>query len=399
MKTILKIMFLNCFIISCQSALMTDKDHIITFNLNKLPKASKVTLTDLGFEDIEYIPLEKNDQSLLKGTFNSNLLGSKLLAVNDCYIIKFFNDILKFRNDGSFVARIGTVGRGPNEFQTCHDIEIDENGILYLADGWKRKIFCYSADGKFLKSINLPLSRAIEFRYTDGKFLSYNQNNLGNVENSFNLMDKNGEIIKSFPNKYSFMKHPTDAYGFNHECLFYRFNNNLYTKEVYSDTIYLFKDMCFKPHLVIEVGDKLITPKARSEFEGLNLAKNYISPRNLLEFGEYVYYEFTYMFDFSNTEMYGFFGSKKDNSQILISLTDEVINDLDGGLNFLPHTVKDDNTIIDWIDPIDLKKHVASQYFKNFIPKFPEKKEELEKLADSLKETDNPVLVLVRLKK
>jgi hypothetical protein len=65
----------------------------------------------------------------------------------------------------------------------------------------------------------------------------------------------------------------------------------------------------------------------------------------------------------------------------------------------VPKTTKDDNTIIAWIDPLKLKAHVASEAFKNTTPKFPQKKKDLEKLANSLKETDNPVLVLVKLKK
>ena len=55
--------------------------------------------------------------------------------------------------------------------------------------------------------------------------------------------------------------------------------------------------------------------------------------------------------------------------------------------------------LISWIDTIKVKAHVASEAFKNSTPKYPEKKKELEKLANSLKETDNPVLMLVRLKK
>ena len=42
--------------------------------------------------------------------------------------------------------------------------------------------------------------------------------------------------------------------------------------------------------------------------------------------------------------------------------------------------------------------YVASETFKNSTPKYPEKKEELEKLAASLDENDNPVLILVKLK-
>ena len=47
----------------------------------------------------------------------------------------------------------------------------------------------------------------------------------------------------------------------------------------------------------------------------------------------------------------------------------------------------------------NLKVHVSGNEFKNKVNIYPEKKKDLEKLANSLKETDNPVLVLVSLKK
>jgi len=82
----------------------------------------------------------------------------------------------------------------------------------------------------------------------------------------------------------------------------------------------------------------------------------------------------------------------------LIETGTGLINDLDGGPNFLPRTIKNDNTIVGWIEPSKLKSHVATDDFKKSAPKYPEKKQKLEKLANSLKETDNPVLVMVRLK-
>ncbi len=51
-----------------------------------------------------------------------------------------------------------------------------------------------------------------------------------------------------------------------------------------------------------------------------------------------------------------------------------------------------------WFEPYQLKMYMASQSFKNSTPKYPEKKKELEKLAASLDENDNPVLMLVKLK-
>jgi len=46
----------------------------------------------------------------------------------------------------------------------------------------------------------------------------------------------------------------------------------------------------------------------------------------------------------------------------------------------------------------ELKAHISTESFKNSTPKYPEKKKELEKLAYSLDENDNPVLMLVKLK-
>jgi hypothetical protein len=158
--------------------------------------------------------------------------------------------------------------------------------------------------------------------------------------------------------------------------------------------------MDFKPHLVIEVGEKLITPDDRSKHDGMYIAKNFISQLNLFEFGDYIYYEFIYRFVLpEDVLIYSFIGSKKSNFRALINTGQGIINDLDGGPNILPKTIKDDNTIIAWMDPLKLKAHVASEVLKNSTPKYPEKKKELEKLADNLKETDNPLLVLVKLKK
>ena len=50
------------------------------------------------------------------------------------------------------------------------------------------------------------------------------------------------------------------------------------------------------------------------------------------------------------------------------------------------------------INPFDLKNYIASDEFKNSTPKYPEKKKQLEQLANSLNENDNPVLMLVKLK-
>jgi hypothetical protein len=77
-------------------------------------------------------------------------------------------------------------------------------------------------------------------------------------------------------------------------------------------------------------------------------------------------------------------------------------NDLDGGMPLMDvryYSEKDEEYITTLINPSELKTYLSSPAFRESVPKYPEKKKELELLANSLKETDNPVLMMVRLKK
>ena len=78
--------------------------------------------------------------------------------------------------------------------------------------------------------------------------------------------------------------------------------------------------------------------------------------------------------------------------------TSGLYNDIDGGPRFFPTSMENDSTMGMWVDALDFKNHVASDDFKNNEVKFPEKKLELQELADSLTEFDNPILILARFK-
>jgi hypothetical protein len=52
-----------------------------------------------------------------------------------------------------------------------------------------------------------------------------------------------------------------------------------------------------------------------------------------------------------------------------------------------------------WVNAAELKAHVASDDFRNNVPKYPDKKQKLEELANKLSVTDNPVLMFVTFKK
>ena len=377
---------------SCINSKDIAENQLAKFDLKASPQTVNVRLSELGFRDIEYIPLETTDQSVIQGIY-------KIIPAGEFYLLYVYDRILSFCSDGSFNVQIGKSGRGPDEFLVIHDLDFDDRKQqIYIVDGWNEKFYVYSERGDLIRMFPSPIHGPLEFKISGSRILCYVRNDSGNTLNSYYLIDTIGGLVKKFPNRFTFDGN-IGTFAYLNENLFYRFKRQLFKKEIYSDTVYSFDGLNFRPHLIFDVGQRLLTPAAHSEFNGEYLSENYITPRNLFEFGDYVYYEYLYENKYEPTDLvYGFIGSKEKDFHAFINSGQGIYNDLDGGPDIWPKTTRDDNTILTWIDAIDLKKHVASEAFRKSKPLYPEKKKELEKLANSLKETDNPVLVLVRLK-
>jgi len=381
------ILFLLTYIIICQGADSQVADNLDTYDIIEQPKVKKIKLSELGFKDIKLIPLETNDKNLI----------AKITDIrfgDEFFLIQDYANLLKFKDDGRFETKIGTKGRGPNEFTVIHDFDIDKKSRrIFIVSGWQGKFFVYNENGRFIRTFKCPLNTT-HFRISVDGILCYSINSFANITISYNLVDSTGYIIKGFPNKYPFNPPKGRYLVFIFENLFYKHNNQLFKKEISSDTIYCFENSLFKPHVVIHQGRRLITSEVRSNLSPEQISQNYFQQMNLFEFGDYIYYEFL-----MNGNLYGFLGSIKQNLECTINPMEGIINDLNGGPNIWPKAIKDDNTLVAWIDVLKLKNYVSSEKFINSKPLYPEKKKELEKLASSLKETDNPVLILVSLKK
>src|SRR5690606_2798763 len=88
----------------------------------------------------------------------------------------------------------------------------------------------------------------------------------------------------------------------------------------------------------------------------------------------------------------------ESDASYITEYTGGIKNDFDGGINFLPRSYFKKNGreyIVGLQYPYKIKNLFSSDEFRNSTPKFPEKKKEFEKLASGLKDTDNPVLMLV----
>lgn len=209
------------------------------------------------------------------------------------------------------------------------------------------------------------------------------------------IFDTSGNVIKKRE-----IGIPAFSSIFNTSRDTYKYGNNLYYWNNYIDTVFsVLPNLSIEPSFFIRPGEHRI-PKTRDI--PLNPYEKYLILENIFETGRYLIIQ--YYFRKPILLLY----DKYDKESFLINLEYEqntidrgIENDLDAGPKFLPGQYISENGreyLVRVIDPLNIKTIVSSDEFKLSEPKYQDKKRALEKLANNLKEDDNPVLMMVRLK-
>ena len=384
------------FCTACESS-QTDNDSLKILDITDLSKTEVVKASDIDVVDIEYISLETDTNSLI--SFIRNIKSD-----DNFLYIRTSDGLLRFDLNGKFISKIGKKGRGPQEYQILMDYSIGADGNIYILSLFQEKIFIYTPKGDFVRTIPAPFTTYYIECFEDG-ILCYSLDLSGSMEKNIHALDYSGNILKEFSNKYLIADRleqqdtmpPPPPPNFGLIPLF-RNEDKLFLKEFYSDTVFLFNqtDLVFEPAFILDRGGRLITLEA--EISGSESRRaEYIEDTKIIQFGDKVYAEF--IDRAAEYSKYGFYASFDKSRQYLMSIDEHgIINDIDGGPSIWMKTPLNRNTVISWIDAFELIAFVNSDEFKNSTPKYPEKKKELEKLAKSLDENDNPILMLVRFK-
>ena len=358
---------------------------------------TQITLADIC-DEITYIPL---DNKIPFTNFKY------LITKTAIYISAKGIGIMKFDREGKLINIIGTQGRGPGEFLYGMEFAVDErSGNIFILD--PHIIKEYSENGVFLGDITYDnyinthaMAGGIEF-YNSLLFLpDYIME--GNSMYNWILLDTLGNLVSKKNNSVPEFHANVVKPG----CI-YKFNNKLFYYNYFNDTIFsISSDLECKGEYLFAQGSHR-WPRANLNTDSFDQFSAQISrlflPYELFETRHFIVLRYSYQKNESIS-----FISKKTKKTFLANKYNEnnefteacLENDLDGGipLQYLKYyTEKGKEYLTEIITSFDFKFYVSSDEFQNSTPKYPEKKKELEKLAASLKETDNPVLVLVRLK-
>jgi len=357
-------------------------------------KGKEFTLSEIA-DDITYVPLDN--------AFPLHRIVQTIFTRDAIYLNSVNIGILRYGRNGSFINKIGSIGRGPGEYIFymffCVD---DKSGKVYnISDGSGRiQVFSKNGDliGSFLAkdygtsisnilfyNSDLFIQCAIEWEDANYEWMIYDT--LGN------LVKKQKRHLPNFYNNSSGAGNP------------YKFKNKLSYYNSWTDTIFsISPDLAEFPSIILSPGEHRF-PRSYVPMEDIAQKKYFILSK-IFETERFLVIKYYYrkyslaLIDKKNRET--FLDHYEWNEGLNGLPVSGVINDLDGGSWFLPdnYFTEDGNEYMIGLQyPYQIISRVASHEFKNSAPKYPEKKKELEKLANNLKETDNPVLVLVRLKK
>lgn len=345
--------------------------------INKSEKV--IHLSELA-SDIQYIPLETTTDALIGGGYDITFTGDAIIAssITD-------NSFYHFDKQGKYKNKIGKKGQGPGEYNLGLFYFLDFNKRLFYTHDWN-DTYCYSYEGEFIKKIKTPnLNMGVAEML--GKEMIVYSNDLYYGKNmepyQLYVISSNGKPVHKFKGVVEEKK----KYGLN-----------LTTR----DYMYVFNgDTYFKPALENKVYKiSPTTPKKKSvvwdfytKNKDVDVTRNELDPRNrmksisifrLKETNNYLFV----LYGLEEKTYVGMYDKNKKNFQNV-----KIVDDLSGGIDFVPSGKSPDEYLINAYFPKALKENK-----KQGAGKLPNRVDELKKLLKRMDEEDNPILIVVTLK-
>lgn len=353
--------------------------------------------------DVQFVPFDNNPEALL-GRFRDMKMTKDYV-----FIAPGKGAAMEFSRKGKFIRRIGTIGRGPGQYDLCVHLSVDvKNKRLYIQGNGTRNLLVYDFDGNLIQTIHHPrMNYVLDTWSRDSLFVSFWPPMGGNERYVFIEHDEKGDTLQTVAN-HIFWKRTDPYYGFgtySSQNCFYRFQNKLHMKGWYNDTVYTYDaNNRIVPEFNIAMGkhklpdDQIIARKATRPLPpdvcavGVHETSRYV-------FIPYEYYYDTYRDKpLKETEGYVLYNKQtQEGAAVKETKQGGFINDITGGPDFRP-SYTNDSTAVMIVSALDLKQYLESDAFINQEVKFPERKDELNQLSKLIKEDDNSFLVVAKVK-
>lgn len=357
-----------------------------------------INLSDIA-EEVNYIPLQTDSNCLLARKPEYHFTEQYIFVENR-------DHVLVFDYTGKFIRKIGTPGKGPNEIDLIRKTVVNERDkTIALQTNWSRKLLYFSFDGTFIESIPVP---DIMYMYTLGKdrFVIYDMCSSGYEDYFLMLTNRNNDTLSTVKNHFKWENTTGSSYSISYWSFYpyYSYQDKPYFKSMYNDTVYTVTGDNFVPAYYIDLGKYRLPDDARFEnpvsMEKFRRVQNLYYLASAVEAAGYVFVtSFTYADSLPQNILHQ---PGNAESTFLVKEYGEsagFINDWDGGPEFWPEGKANDQTLFMPVSPIKLMDMIGEGDFADTDVVYPDRKKELMNMIKGLKEEDNVVLMVVKLKR
>lgn len=349
---------------------------------NKIGKNYDNILCSDIFSEIEYVQLETLPNNLIDKKIKISLVDNFIL-VTDLNSQYLFNS-----KNGKFITQIGRKGKGPGEYRSVIALSDNKQKRVYSL-GWNADFIEYDFNGNYLGNIKIPgyvdnfLSPSIPGNYFmfEDNFVCYYMNCIGIETKLISFFNRKGKVLSTMKN-YNQLAKQNFTLSIN-ESVFYRYNNRLYFNEIYNDTIFELTPEYKKAQYIIDAGKYRLSYMEKWK-ESSEKWQNYILNTNIMESENYLF--LTYYIK-NGLQLCVF-----DKKMKKLFITNELHNDLDHFLNFIPLCVVNDNQLVGVIDA-----YKAAEWFNNNNNNNNSLSPNIKKLSN-INISDNPIIVIAKLK-
>lgn len=375
---------------------MKEIKEIIEINPNEAK--DKIYLSEL-VDSLMYIKLQ-TDPNCIIGRITKIYIKEKFIYIVDATQQVVF----VFDKQGKFVSKLDKLGKGPDEYLHINHVfvENDEKFVEIIGSRGKDiKLLKYSNIKFELLDDNerMPKVSSNSCR-REGDTYYYATQQIDNIvfnksTNASILVSKNGEIVKELFRKKIVTNN--SYFSFNSECFTLNDKNELFVSNMYDNTFYQLSNMNAYPIITIDFGnhgiDNSIGLKSTNEqLEYLKTCRNKaffpvldINNSNILVF--------TYLFkdDLIDSGPYHFIKLKKTNK---VFHTKRIINDL---------TSFPSEVVICTYNNLGYEAWYKDYLVEIVLPGYELKDDSgnIGKFVEGvglIKSTDNPIIILMRLK-
>lgn len=380
-------LFLLILICSCQR---TERFKEINGNLTPVyidPVSKKELPLPEYFDTISFLPLETNDSAIIGSISKIEFYYDKIFTVDG-----ISNKIYVFDLSGNYLNTIGRSGKGPGEFNKISEASVDtfSHSVVFFDFNLKKELR-YDINGSFISEKNNHRWIS-ECHFLDSSTYIYRTGNYSPADLNEKVVYKinlvsNDSLIKSY---FPYKEKP-EVTTYELARMITRTFNRIYIGKLFNDTIYEFDKIRMVPRFKITYLNsgipQTILTKNNSEIgEALWKNKTYAYGHQIFsETSSFIF--FTYIF--KSKPQYCFYSKESGQTQYPYLPASEDSDD-----HLFKHPVKTNlQNYVVWV--------IYPPEIINYMNHNPQKikSAQLQKLYGYIKPTDNPVLMLCKMKK